>query len=71
MATTFPEPVYSVEEAARKLKIKESVVCRYCRLGRLKAKKFGNVWMITKTALESFAEKPRKRGNPLFQKHSA
>lgn len=71
MATTFSEPVYSVEEAARKLKIKESVVCRYCRLGRLKANKFGNVWIISKSALESFARKPRKRGNPLFQKRTA
>ncbi len=68
MATTFTEAVYSVEEAARRLKIKESVVCRYCRLGRLKARKFGNSWVITKSALESFAEKPRERGNPTFKK---
>ncbi len=67
MATTFSESIFSVDEAAAKLGVERSVVCRYCRLGRLKARKFGNSWTITKSALDEFAKKPRERGNPTFK----
>ncbi len=67
VATTFNESIYSVDEAAEKLGVERSVICRYCRLGRLKARKFGNSWVITKSALEDFAKKPRERGNPTFK----
>lgn len=67
VATTFHESIFTVEEAADKLGVERSVVCRYCRLGRLKARKFGNSWVITRSALEEFAKKPRERGNPTFK----
>ena len=68
MATTFGESIYTTDEAARKLKLDTASVCRYCRLGRIKARRIGRSWIITKTALEEFKAEPREVGNPNFKK---
>ncbi len=69
MATTFPtEKIYTATEAARALKLELSLVCRYCRLGRIKARKYGSAWVISQSALDSFKSVPRERGNPTFKR---
>jgi excisionase family DNA binding protein len=69
MATTFPaEKIYTAVEAAAVLSLKQSVVCRYCRQGRIKARKYGSAWVIAQSALDSFKKKPRAVGNPTFKK---
>lgn len=63
MATTNPN-VVSASEAARLLQIDKSLICRYCREGRIKAERFGenNQWFIHKTDLFRFKRNPV--GNP-------
>lgn len=68
MATTVKATtLYSSAEAADKIGITESLVCRYCRLGRIKARRIGRSWIITKEALDDFKKRPREVGNPSFK----
>lgn len=68
MATTIPG-VFSATEAANELQIHKSLICRYCREGRLKAERIGLMWFIRKVDLDRFNAKERKpRGNPTFGK---
>lgn len=65
MATTIPN-IVSAAEAAELLQIDKSLVCRYCRSGKIKAERFGVLkqWFIKKSELKKF--KPNPRGNPTF-----
>lgn len=56
------------KEAAEILGITHSLVCVYCREGRLKATKKGIFWFIDLGDLEEFKKKERKAGNPNFRK---
>lgn len=68
MATTMPNGTfYTSGEAAEYLELSESIVCRYCRLGKLEAIKAGRDWLIHKKALDAFKKIPRERGNPAFK----
>ena len=52
----------TTREAAARLNITYSLVCRYIREGRLPATKFAGVWIIAEKDLEAFASTPRKVG---------
>ena len=54
----------TTRQAATKLNLTHSLVCRYIREGRLPAQKFGNAYMITEADLAKFASTPRKVGQP-------
>ena len=61
---------YTSAEAATYLGITESLVCRYCRLGRIEGQKAGRDWIIRKSALDKFNRIPREAGNPAFKAQS-
>ncbi len=68
MATTMTNGTfYTSGEAADYLDLSESLVCRYCRLGKLEAMKIGRDWLIHKKALDAFKKIPREPGNPAFK----
>ena len=52
----------TTHEAAKRLSLTHSLVCKYIREGRIKATKFGNAYMISEKDLEAFASTPRKVG---------
>src|SRR5262245_40295879 len=65
MSTAISIPgLFTTLEAAEILGLDHSMVCRYCRSGRLKAEKLGNMWLIRKPALDAFKRQPRDVGNP-------
>ena len=49
-------------QAADRLSITHSLVCKYIREGRLPATKFGKAWVIQEKDLDAFASTPRKVG---------
>jgi excisionase family DNA binding protein len=52
-----PTKVYTPEEVAEILKIKERTVLEYLRLGRLKGLKMGGrIWRITEEQIDAFLE---------------
>ena len=57
---------FTPEDAAKVLGIEPDLVRRYCRQQKLKAKPIGRYWFISERDLETFAAKPRPRGNPSF-----
>lgn len=67
MATTISN-IFTSAEAAHYLNIDQSLVCRYCRDGRLIGEKVGRDWIIRKSALDEFKRVPREPGNPTFKK---
>lgn len=67
MATTIKN-IFTSAEAAEVLGIDPSMVCKYCRDGRLDGEKIGRDWIIKKDALNKFAREPREPGNPAFKK---
>ena len=52
----------TTHEAAARLELTHSLVCKYIRDGRLPATKFGNAYMISEQDLEAFEQTPRKVG---------
>lgn len=52
------------QEAANFLGVTIAMVHRYCREGRLKAKKFGPLWLIESKDLKEFAKTDRRPGRP-------
>ena len=49
------------EDAAKFLGVTIAMVHRYCREGRLKAKKFGPAWLIEMKDLKWFKENGRRK----------
>lgn len=49
------------QEAAKELGVTIAMVHRYCREKRLKAKKFGSVWLIERKDLEWFMSNGRRK----------
>lgn len=70
MATEIPN-LFTTDEAAEFLGLDRSLIARYCRSGRLAAKKAGRDWVITKDALAAFKKIPREPGNPEFRRHNS
>lgn len=68
MTTSEIPGLYAADDAATYLGIDASLVRRYCRQGRIPAKRVGNVWVMRKTALDDFKRKPRPFGNPTFHR---
>jgi excisionase family DNA binding protein len=58
----------TAEDAAKILGLDYSLVCRYCRRRKLKAKQVGRQWWIKVRDFERFAAKPRPVGNPTFRR---
>ena len=56
----------TVREAARRLKVDESLVTRYARQKRFKAVLLGKQWLIEQKSFDKFAAEPRPMGNPLL-----
>ena len=58
----------TTHQAADRLSITHSLVCKYIRDGRLPAAKFGKSWVIQESDLDTFASTPRtvgwKKGKP-------
>ena len=67
MATTINNAL-TTTEAAEILGIRDTMVRRYCRAGKLIAQKVGRDWLIPKKSVESF--EPEPVGNPAFRKVS-
>lgn len=61
MATTL-KTAYTTEEAGEYLGMDPSMIRRYCRQDKIKAKKIGRDWLIEKAELDRF--EPQPRGNP-------
>ena len=59
--------IYTVDEAAEKLKLRPSTILRHIRKGRLQARRFGHLgYRIAERSLESFLmqdEQPVSRKN--------
>jgi len=51
-----------VTDAARQMNLTPTRVRQFVRQGRLRAQKFGPMWMVSAAAVKSF--KPLKRGRP-------
>lgn len=66
MATTIPN-LFNATEAAEFLGITDSLVRRFCRAKRIKARRFGNNWAIERAELERFKKLERMPGNPAFR----
>ncbi len=58
------EDFYTVTEASEMLGINCSLVRRYIREERIPAAKIGKTWMLAKSEIKKFENKPRPRGNP-------
>lgn len=58
--------LFNASEAAEYLGVSDSLVRRFCRLGRLRAARFGSNWAIEKTELDRFKKLKRPTGNPNF-----
>ena len=55
----------TVVEAASALDLHEETVRRFCRVGKLRSKKFLNGWLIPRTEVESFVSTySETRGRP-------
>jgi excisionase family DNA binding protein len=52
----------TTKQAASLLGLDETNVRRHCRMGQLKAQKFGHIWMIAREDLDEFSKVPRRRG---------
>jgi excisionase family DNA binding protein len=52
----------TTEQAASQLGLTARLVVRFCNQGRLKAEKFGRVWMITPADLAAFKKLDRPHG---------
>lgn len=52
----------TIEQAAERLGISQSLTRRYCREGKLQGFKLGSRWVVTQQAVETFT--PRRRGRP-------
>lgn len=59
------------DEAARQLNVHHTLVCRWCKNGRLKATKTRAGWEILQSDLDEFASKPRPTGRPPKQDGNA
>jgi excisionase family DNA binding protein len=68
VATIEHVRVLTSAEAAELLELEVSLVCRYCREGRIEAEKVGRDWIITQSAIKKFRSIPRHPGNPTFRK---
>ena len=67
MATSLRN-MFNSTEAADYLGLTDSMVRRYCRLGKIAAERFGRNWAITKRELDKFKRTPRMVGNPNFRR---
>lgn len=67
MASTL-EGIFTAEDAAQVLGLDGSVVRKYCREGKIAAKRLGPSWAITQKELDRFRKTPRRVGNPNFRK---
>ena len=50
-----PDDLWTVPRAAKFLKIDPTLVRRYCRQGRLKARRAGRDWLVSRIEVEGFA----------------
>lgn len=66
MPTTIPG-LFNAGEAAEYLGVTDSLVRRFCRMGRIKARRFGNSWAIEIKELDRFKKIERPVGNPAFR----
>lgn len=66
VATEIPG-LMNATEAAAYLGLSESLVRRYCRQKKLRARRFGMNWAIKKTDADHFKSQPRPVGNPQFR----
>lgn len=62
MATGTTE-LLTPEDVAARLRIRESLVRRYCQQGRI-GRKIGDRWFITPEELREFRKIPRHPGRP-------
>lgn len=53
------EEFYTAEEVAQLLKVHYLTIYRHIKAGKIKAHKIGNIYRISKTALEEFLENTR------------
>ena len=67
MATAHHSTLLTSQDAADLLGIDRSLICRYCREGRLAAKKVGRDWIMGQRAITEFSRRPRPVGNPSFR----
>lgn len=52
--------MYTPQEVAKMLKVSLRAVYKWIHEGKLKSKKIGTLWRISKDALEEFIEKPNE-----------
>jgi excisionase family DNA binding protein len=72
MSTVQLGNLVSVSEAAERLGIRQELVLRYIKQGRLRGEQVvGRAWLIDAESLEEFAAKPRRVGNPKFSVKSS
>lgn len=54
------EELYTPQEVAKMLKVSLRAVYKWIHEGKLKSKKIGTLWRISKDDLEEFIEKPNE-----------
>ena len=54
------EELYTPQEVAKMLKVSLRAVYKWIHEGKLKSKKIGTLWRISKDALEEFIDKSNK-----------
>lgn len=59
------------KEAAEILGIHESLVCRYCKSKRIPARQIGGTWVMDRSDVEKFRDRPRPAGNPNFLRRNS
>lgn len=57
------DELYTPQEVAKMLKVSLRAVYKWIHEGKLKSKKIGTLWRISKDALEEFIDKSTKKLN--------
>lgn len=68
MATTNLPGWKTAEDFAEIVGKDASLIRRYCRLGTIKARRAGPVWLISESEIERFEKMDRPVGNPNFRR---
>lgn len=58
------EPLYTTKEVAEKLGISRQRVHILIKDGRLKAQKFGRVWLVPESAIDNIGPSTKRMGRP-------
>lgn len=54
--------VMTIPEASAKYGRSQENLRKWCRLGRIKARRYGTMWLLVEASLQEFLKNPPRRG---------